>query len=154
VPSRGPTTAAQPPEAASDGYAELFDAHERAAAREREQPPLFEVQAAPVDVAAAQPLHVHDAQGGGSSGRAADTSAEHSSDESGLEDATLTVSQATRQAEIIAELRAELDARTGTVAGTRQHRTADLDEDLDLGASRDDALDARTDVEQGQGLST
>ena len=67
---------------------------------------------------------------------------------------SLTVSQATRQAEIIAEMRAELDARAGAVAGAPLPRAADPDdEDLDLGASRDD-VDARTDVDQGQGLST
>ena len=40
------------------------------------------------------------------------------------------------------------------MAGAPLPRAADPDdEDLDLGASRDD-VDARTDVEQGQGLST
>jgi hypothetical protein len=154
VPSRVAAAAAHPPAAAPDGYAELFAETERAAAREQEQPALFEVQPAPVDVAAAQPLHLPDAPGSASSGGAADTSTEHTEDESGVEDATLTVSHATRQAEIIAELRAELDARPGAVGRGRDH-AADLDDDdLAAGASHGDDLDARADVGQGQGLST
>jgi hypothetical protein len=112
------------------------------------------VQPTSVDVAAAQPLHLDDSPGDAASGRAVDTTAERTEDEADVEDASLTVSQATRQAEVIAEMRAELDARAGTVAGAPLPRAADPDdEDLDLGASRDD-IDARTDVDQGQGLST
>ena len=78
--------------------------------------------------------------GGAAGGRAVDTTAERTEDEAAVEDASLTVSQATRQAEIIAEMRAELDARAGTLsAGAPLPRAADPDdEDLDLGASRDD----------------
>jgi hypothetical protein len=83
-----------------------------------------------------------------------DTAGGRSADEATVEETSLTVSQATRQAEVIAEMRAELDARAGAVAGAPLPRAADPDDkDLDLGASRDD-IDARTDVDQGQGLST
>jgi hypothetical protein len=144
----------QQAEAAPDGYAELFAETERAVEREREQPTLFEVQPTPVDVAAAQPLHLDESPSDAAGGRAVDTTAERTEDEAAVEDASLTVSQSTRQAEIIAEMRAELDARAGTAAGAPLPRAADPDdEDLDLGASGDD-VDARTDVEQGQGLST
>ena len=67
---------AQQPEAAPDGYAELFAETERAAEREREQPALFEVQPTPVDVAAAQPLHLDDSPGDAAGARAVDTAAE------------------------------------------------------------------------------
>jgi hypothetical protein len=142
----------QQPEAAPDGYAQLFAETERAAEREREQPALFEAQPTPVNVAAAQPLHLDDSPGE----RGGDTTVEHNEDESVAEDSALTVSQAARQAEIIAELRAELDARTAAAApaAPRQRAPDPDDEDLDIGASRDDDVDARTDVGQGQGLST
>ncbi len=98
--------------------------------------------------------HRNDSPGDAASGRAVDTTAERTEDEADVEDDSLTVSQATRQAEIIADMRAELDARAGTVAGAPLPRTADPDDEgLDIGASRDD-VDARTDVEQGQSLST
>ena len=140
--------------AAPDGYAELFAETERDAEREREQPALFEVEPTPLDVAAAQPLHLDGSPGDAAGARAVDTAGGRSADEATVEETSLTVSQATRQAEVIAEMRAELDARAGAVAGAPLPRAADPDdEDLDLGASRDD-IDARTDVDQGQGLST
>ena len=135
--------------APEDGYAVLFADAERAADREREQPVLFEARPIPADVAAAQPLHVDDAPG--SSGAAG---AEHTDDES-TTDSTLTVSQASRQARIIAELRAELDTRAAAAApAPPRERGADDDEDLGFGATRDDDIESRTDVAQGQGLST
>jgi hypothetical protein len=140
--------------AAPDGYAELFAETQRDAEREREQPALFEVEPTPLNVAAAQPLHLDGSPGDAAGARAVDTAGGRSADEATVEEASLTVSQATRQAEVIAEMRAELDARAGAVAGAPLPRAADPDgEDLDLGASRDD-VDARTDVDQGQGLST
>ena len=142
-------SAQQADTAPEDGYAVLFADAERAADREREQPVLFEARPIPADVAAAQPLHVDDAPG--SSGAAG---AEHTDDES-TTDSTLTVSQASRQARIIAELRAELDTRAAAAAPPpSRERGADDDENLGFGATRDDDVESRTDVAQGQGLST
>ena len=112
-PHHAAAVPAQQPEAAPDGYAELFAETERVAEREREQPALFEAQPTTVDVAAAQPLHLDDSAGDAPGGRASDTTAERTQDESAAENAALTVSEAARQAEIIAEMRAELDARAG-----------------------------------------
>jgi hypothetical protein len=140
---------AEPPGVSPDDYAELFAEAERAADREREQPALFDAQPTPADVAAAQPLHVDDT----SCGRAG-AGVEHIEDESAVDDSALTVAQATRQAEIIAELRAELDARAAAAPTPPRQRSADPDdEDLDIGAPRHD-IGSRTDVTQGQGLST
>ena len=162
VPRERPRAAqADHADSATDGYAELFAEAERAAEREREQPALFDAQPTAADVAGrAATARRRRTRTPGDAGRRptpGDTSRRaRPTDEVQLEEhrRRLTVSRAARQAEIIAELRAELDARVAAAQTAAPRRGADPDdEDLYVGASRDDDVDARTDV-AGQGLST
>jgi hypothetical protein len=169
MPLRRPAPAHQA-DTATDGYAALFAEADRAADPEDSQLALFDAQPSPADVVAAQPLHLNNAAGGQGGDTAAEhtavehTAVEHTDDESSTHvssngDAALTVSQAARRAEIIAELRVELDARSTSTAPTSPGLRGtdpgadELDNDVDLGASRDD-IEYRTDITQGQGVSS
>ena len=140
---------------AVDGYAELFADVQRAAEQDYEQPALLDVHPTAAALAAAQPLHI------GEPGDGPDdvTAAEHldgadAVDNAG-DNAALTVAQAARRAEILAEFQAEIDAHAAatTVAPPRR-RSTDFDDDTDLGTSRYDDVESRTDLTQDQGLST
>ena len=133
-----------------DGYAELLTEAEQAAAREGEQPALFDAQPTADAVAAAQPLHFDDGTGGG------DSTGADRTDEATAEDSALTVSQAARRAEVIAEMRAGFEA-TVAVERVRPRRAArDIAEEDDLDTpydrSDDEDLSQTEQTDQGLGL--
>jgi hypothetical protein len=174
TPTATPTAIDTAIDTGADGYAAVFAEADRAAERHRHQPPLFDLQPTPADVAAAQPLRGAPAAAttpaattpAGAAeattepaGTAADPSAGNAAAGAAAHaEPGDTVRQVQRQAQIIAALRDNIAAarRGPPITDHEHHDEADAEHRRHAGAGLDAAEmtpDATAQHAQHQGLS-